>query len=60
MVTGVNRKDAETLATQYAKRRIAEGSRPADAVLLAQMRYGLCTSQVTRIIASIKRERRAA
>ena len=45
----MNNKDREYLATQYAQRRIREGSTPVEAVLHAQVVYGLTGQAVRRL-----------
>lgn len=45
----MNPKDRETLAAAYAKRRIREGHPPVEAVLYAQVVYGLTGPAVKRL-----------
>lgn len=45
----MNPKDREYLATSYAQRRIREGRTPAEALLQAQVVYGLTTRAVRRL-----------
>lgn len=49
----MNPKDAETLALQYAQRRIAEGEDKVTAVHFAQVVYGLTPTAVARLIKAI-------
>lgn len=50
----MNRKDAEALAAQYARRRLREGLSPADSTRQAAARYGLSTAAELRLIRLLK------
>lgn len=52
----MNRKDAEMLAVQYARRRIRENVPAAEATRMASDRFGLSTAAEIRVVKLLRKE----
>lgn len=52
----MNRQDRYTLALQYARRRIKEGSPKPEAALKSSVQYGLSSAAQLRLIRQLRKE----